>query len=779
MKYSADQLRTFINSIPTAAWSCSSEGSAESFNRRWLEYTGLSTEDALGWGWKTAIHPEDLPRMVEIFQEGLNSGQPFEVEARLRRFDGAYRRFLLSVSSFRDESERAVKWYGTTTDLEDRTRAENALRESEQSLRLIVDSIPGFIITISAEGEVELINRQFLDYVGKTFDELKGVAGEEFHPDDVPQILEAWKHSFETGQPYEMEHRMRGADGVYRWFHSRCVPQRDAEGRIVHWYNLLTDIEDRKTAEEKLRRLGSELQYERDRLRLLLDLNNRVALHLDLRQLFQAISSELRRVFQCDFVGLVLPENEDKQLRQHMIDFPESKGFFKEGALLPMEGSSAGLAFRSAKPVVLNSVSDVRARCRSADEAQAFYKRVTDEGLQSGCFLPLVSGARVLGVLQLVSRQELRFAEQDVEFLDQVANQIAFTLKNALEYEQVAETKERLHEENLALREEIDQALMFEEIVGSSPALQTVLSNIVMVAPTDSTVLITGETGTGKELIARAIHKRSARSGQAFVTVNCAAIPATLIASELFGHEKGAFTGAMQRRRGRFELAHGGTVFLDEIGELPAETQIALLRVLQEREFERVGGNQAIAVDVRVIAATNRDLSAATAAGTFRTDLFYRLNVFPIPVPSLRERKEDVPILVEYFVKRFAEKMGKQIEKIDKRTLELFEAYHWPGNIRELQNIIERSVILCRGDTFWIDEAWLSMQAQQRSGSSGPLAQTLHDHEKKIIEAALAESKGKVAGSRGAAAKLGIPPSTLDSKIKQFKIEKHKFTTAS
>jgi transcriptional regulator with GAF, ATPase, and Fis domain len=345
-------------------------------------------------------------------------------------------------------------------------------------------------------------------------------------------------------------------------------------------------------------------------------------------------------------------------------------------------------------------------------------------------------------------------------------------------FKEIKHLKDRLHDENLALREHIDQALMFEEIVGSSPALQIVLSNIVKVAPTDSTVLIIGETGTGKELIARAIHKHSRRSSHAFISVNCASIPSSLIASELFGHERGAFTGAVQQRRGRFELAHSGTIFLDEIGELPAETQIALLRVLQERQFERVGGNRVIPVDVRVIAATNRDLSTAIATTKFRTDLFYRLNVFPIQVPPLRQRKEDIPILVEYFVERFADKMGKQIGKVDKKTLELFQTYHWPGNIRELQNIIERSVILCSGDAFWIDEAWLSTQGLPQMASSGPLPETLHNQEKDIIEAALAETKGKVAGSNGAAAKLGIPPSTLESKIKQLKIRKRQFTTA-
>ena len=337
--------------------------------------------------------------------------------------------------------------------------------------------------------------------------------------------------------------------------------------------------------------------------------------------------------------------------------------------------------------------------------------------------------------------------------------------------------EERTHKENLALREEIDHSSMFEEIVGSSEALRKVLTQVTKVAPSDSTVLVLGETGTGKELIARAIHRRSKRSSRAFIRVNCAAIPASLIASELFGHEKGAFTGALQRHLGRFELADGGTIFLDEIGDLPAETQIALLRVLQEREIQRVGGSQSIAVDVRVLAATNRDLKAAIGAGTFRQDLFYRLNVFPILIPSLRERVDDIPLLVTYLVERYAKKAGKKIRNIRKETLELFQAYDWPGNIRELQNVIERAVVLCESETFSVDETWLKLEGHKLSGSVVPLGATLAGHEKDIIEAALADCGGQVSGPTGAAAKLGLPRQTLESKITALGINKHRFKT--
>ena len=341
------------------------------------------------------------------------------------------------------------------------------------------------------------------------------------------------------------------------------------------------------------------------------------------------------------------------------------------------------------------------------------------------------------------------------------------------------QTEERLQNENVALREEIDKASMFEEIVGTSPALKSVLSRISKVAPSDSTVLITGETGTGKELFARAIHRRSGRASRAFVSVNCAAIPRDLIASELFGHEKGAFTGALQRRIGRFELAEGGTIFLDEVGDLPAETQVALLRVLQEREFERVGGNQLIRANVRVISATNRELEAAIAAGSFRRDLFYRLSVFPIESPPLRERKADIPMLVEYFIDRYARKVGKRIRNVEKSTMQLLSAYSWPGNIRELQNVMERSVILCDGDTISVDPSWLSLESAQAQQKGEPFGKKSAAQEKDRIEAALAKSGGRVSGPSGAAATLEIPASTLESKIRTLGINKFRFKIAS
>ena len=729
MNHSTDQLRDFIDSIPTLAWSAAPDGFADSFNRRWLDYTGLSEETARGSGWKVAVHPDDLPGMVKVFGQSLEAGQPFEIEGRLRRFDGEFRRFLFRATPVRDAAGTIIKWYGTNIDLEDRTRAQDALRISEQNFQLIVDTIPGFIATMTADGQLEYVNPQILDYFGRTLADLKQWGTTDaVHPDDLPHAVAAWKHAVETGTAYEFEHRLRRADGVYRWFQSRGFPLRDAEGQVVRWYNLLTDIDDHKQSEERLRRSEADL--------------------LEAQQMSRTGS------FRHNLVSGLLTVSP---------------------GVLRMRGVSADTQPRTIEFFFDTMHPDDKARVRK--EYETAQKNKTE--FVADYRIVVLDGT--IKHLHTVGHPVLNASGEVIEFVGtgiDVTEQRQSTERLENAFEEIKRLKDRLHDENLALRQEIDHAFMFEEVVGSSAALKSVLSNVAKVAPTDSTVLILGETGTGKELIARAIHKRSQRSDQVFISVNCAAIPPSLIASELFGHEKGAFTGAAQQRRGRFELAHGGTIFLDEIGEIPIETQIALLRVLQERQFERVGGSHAIPADVRVIAATNRNLTDAIATGTFRTDLFYRLNVFPIEMPPLRKRKDDIPILIEYFVKRYAEKMGKSIRNIDKRTLERCHRYGWPGNVRELQNIVERSLILCTGDTFFVDDAWLPLQ-DEFGDSSAPLTRTLQGQEKEMIEAALAESKGKVSGANGAAAKLGIPASTLESKIKQLKIEKRRFTTAA
>jgi formate hydrogenlyase transcriptional activator len=582
------RLRKIIDTIPTLAWCNLTDGSNDFVNRRWSDYTGLSQEEVKRVGCKVAIYPEDLPRWLDQWRALIASGAGGEIEARLRRHDGAYRWFLIRVEPLQEESGEILRWYGTNTDIEDRKQTEEKLREDEREIRRITDAIPQTIMVQNPSGVPIYANQAILDYTGLTIDDVlsSDFRARIFHPEDLERLQAEREAALLRGLPFEIEQRALRKDGRYRWFLIQYNPLRDEHGEIIRWYATGTDIDDRKRNEE------------------------------------------------------------------------------------------------------------------------------------------------------------------------------------------------RTQNENLVLREEIDRSSMFEEIVGSSEPLRRVLSQVSKVAPTDSTVLILGETGTGKELIARAIHKRSNRSGRAFIRVNCAAIPASLIASELFGHEKGAFTGAMQRRVGRFESADSGTIFLDEVGDLPPETQIALLRVLQEREFERVGGSQTVPVDVRVIAATNKDLSAAVAEGTFRQDLFYRLNVFPIQVPALRDRVDDIPLLVEYLIDRYAQASGKKIKNINKGTLDLFQNYDWPGNVRELQNVIERAVILSDGETFIVDETWLTPVTPKTATTTVPLVANLVDHEKEIIENALREAEGLISGPTGAATKLGIPRQTLESKIRKLGINRHRFKTS-
>jgi formate hydrogenlyase transcriptional activator len=505
--------------------------------------------------------------------------------------------------------------------------------------------------------------------------------------------------------------------------------------------------------------LQQQLAREHERLHLLLEVTNSVVSHLDLRQLFQAISATLRRVMSCDYVGLALWDLERHQLRLYAVDFPASKGFLQEDMLFSIEGSASGKVVQTGKPLVLSGPTWIDSE---------IYRVGAVERFQSGCFLPLISRNRVLGVLQLTRLQEQAFTQDDVDFLSQVANQVAIAVENALDYRQVTESRERLAEEKHYLQEEIRAEHRIEEIIGKSAALQEVLAQVEVVAPTDATVLIQGETGTGKELIARAIHQLSARRDRNFVKVNCAAIPSGLLESEIFGHERGAFTGAIAQKVGRFELAHQGTLFLDEIGDIPLDLQPKLLRVLQEQEFERLGSTRTRHVDVRLVAATNRDLAQMVAEGTFREDLYYRLNVFPLTVPPLRERVEDLPLLVRHFVHTNARRMRKRIDTIPADVLDALGGYHWPGNVRELQNVIERAVILTPDAVLRLPPAeW------QRSRSATdvlPASQRLEDVERTHILQALRDTNWVIGGRHGAAARLGLRRTTLIYRMEKLGI---------
>jgi len=508
-------------------------------------------------------------------------------------------------------------------------------------------------------------------------------------------------------------------------------------------------------------------QRAQERLQLLLDLTNRVVSKLYLRECLREVSASIRHVMQCDGVGVALSDPETGHLRIYAFNHPGNKGTVREGDTLSGEDSESLLkAFRTSHPVCVAAVDSIAEPLATA------------EGLKSLYHLPLSSRDRVLGVLSLVSSGENAFGEDDAAFLAQLANQIALAVENAIAYGEIASLKDKLAQEVVYLQDEIRTELKFEEIVGNSDALRRVLAELETVAPTDSTVLIYGETGTGKELIARAIHNLSSRKSNAFVKLNCAAIPTGLLESELFGHEKGAFTGAIAQRVGRFELANRGTVFLDEIGEIPLELQPKLLRVLQEREYERLGSTRTLHTDARLIAATNRDLEAMVRDQTFRTDLYYRLNVFPVRVPSLRERREDIPLLVRHFAQQFSRRMNRNVETIPSETMNMLVRYDWPGNIRELQNVIERAVIVSTGPVLKVplDDLRTRVPSAEPSNlgsaseDAGKMRGVLDEAERKQILAALKQAHWVVAGPKGAAALLGMKRSTLQAHMQRLGI---------
>jgi formate hydrogenlyase transcriptional activator len=628
--------------------------------------------------------------------------------------------------------------------LDTSSHGEAAVRQSEERFRQMADTIPEVIWITSLEPESVL-------YTSPSFERIWGLKVEELyrnprlwtetiHPEDRDRVVSTfseWIAGTEVAY-HDVEYRIVRPDGTIRWIHERGVLTRDKNGRPVEVSGISTDITTAKQAQQALENSFQEIQLLTERL----ERENASLKHAEAK--LRQDEEELRRMTDAIPQTIVVldPGGAPVYANKATLDYT---GLTIENVLAP------GFRERIFHQDDLEKLRDEREAALARGLPFEAEQRALRKDGQYRWFLIRYNPFRN------EQGQVIRWYATGTDIDDRVR------------------AEERIRNENLALREQIDRESMFEDIVGSSEALRKVLRQVTKVAPSDSTVLILGETGTGKELIARAIHKRSRRSEQAFIGVNCAAIPASLIASELFGHEKGAFTGATQRRLGRFESANGGTIFLDEVGDLPPEIQIALLRVLQEREIERVGNSRPIPVDVRVVAATHRDLNTLVEEGKFRADLLYRLNVVPIEMPSLRERAADIPVLVEYFTDRFGKRAGKKFKAIDKKSLKLFEAYGWPGNVRELQNVIERAVILCEGDSFSVDESWLKRQLPRAPGRSGTLNRTLVTQEKEMIEAALAESFGRISGPIGAAARLGLPARTLDSKIKRLKINKYRF----
>ena len=715
------QLRATLNMIPAYTWYATPSGGLIFVNERNADYGGLPSEHPLRYGTDTSpawdshipfLHPEDQEETRRVWSECLRTGRAGEVSFRIRNAEGNYRWFLSRAEPLRAKDGTLLYWIGVNFDIEERKQAEVELRRS----RAYLADAQKLSRTGAVGMEVKAKRIFWSDEAARIYGYPPGTEPtpelilQRAHPDDVDLVKDALaRAAAQDGTDFDYEHRLLMPDGSVKHLHDLAHRVRDEAGN-EEVVGVIMDITDRKVAEMELRQI--------------LDLTPQHVgvLEADGRPLYaNRVTLEYFGVTIDEWRAL--PQAHDPQRRASRLDLvhpDDRKHFLDERRKRFLEGTP----------------HEFEARMRRHDGT-------------------------------------LRWFLFRLNPLKDDRGQITRWYGTATDIDDRKTAEERLLQENVALREEVDKASMFEEIVGGSPALTAVLARVSKVASSDSTVLITGETGTGKELVARAIHRRSKRSPRAFIAVNCAAIPRDLIASELFGHEKGAFTGAVQRRLGRFELADGGTIFLDEVGELASETQVALLRVLQEREFERVGGGDRIRVDVRVIAATNRDLSAEVAEGTFRQDLFYRLNVFPLDVPPLRERREDVPLLVEYFIGRYARKAGKRFKRLSKRTLDRLKAYPWPGNIRELQNVIERSVIVSDTDEFTVDESWLpgGTVADSRLGLSGRLSA----HEKDIVEEALRASGGRVAGPAGAAARLGLPRSTLESKIRLLKINKSRF----
>jgi PAS domain S-box-containing protein len=720
IKAEETELRRMIDAIPTFVVVLHPDGTVLYGNQTSIDYTGVTPEDVQREGHREPRHPEDVERLRDERLKALAGDVPFENEQRLRRKDGKYRWFLIRYNPLRDDQGIITRWYTTATDIEDRKRAEEALQRSEAYLA------EGQRLAKTGSWAVQVPQMENI-YWSEEMYRIFGLdpgptppteLGRRLHPEDARYFADVVESALRSGTDFDADYRILLPNGAARHVHTIGHPVVNASGDVIEFVGTLMDVTEQHETSAALQRAFEQIKAEQTELRRMIDA---IAIGVYVLSPDGTVLHANQTVL--DYTGLTLEDLQREDLRTRVIH-PEDAEKLREKR---QEAFARGVPFENEQ------------RALGKDGKYRWF---------------------------LVRYNPLRDDQ----------GHIIRWYATGTDIEKRKQAEERMRDENLALREQIDQAFMFEEIVGASPALQNVLSSILKVAPTDSTVLITGETGTGKELIARAIHKHSQRSSQAFISVNCAAIPSSLIASELFGHEKGAFTGALQRRLGRFELAHSGTIFLDEVGDLPAETQVTLLRVLQERQFERVGGNRILTTDVRVIAATNRDLSAAIAAGTFRSDLFYRLNVFPIEMPPLRERREDIPLLVEYFIDRYARKAGKSIRGVNKKTLDLFQSYPWPGNIRELQNIIERSVIVCETENFSVDENWLTRQPiATESKSYLDLAEKLALQEKETIEAALRDCGGQVFGPSGAAARLGMPRSTLESKIRSLKINKNRF----
>ena len=739
-----------LNALPDAVVMVDSAGIIVFVNELAAQMLGYQLEELMGQPVEILV-PETFREKHEGYRKAYvqnpKSRPMGAMEFQARRKDGSLFPVEISLAAFTTPDCLCV--ISAIRDISHRKQIEEALQRSEERYRLLTDNVKDYaIFMLDPEGRVMTWNEGARRMRGYRAEEIIGRdVSVFFTPEDnkAGQPAEEIKEAAEKGRIETEGWRVR-KDGSRFWSQVVLTALRDRNGKLVGFTKIARDITERKRASEAV----------------LLEISNRLISHLNFEDLLAAISASLHQVKDYDYAGLALYEPSTQKLRVYALPPATRKHLIHEELALSLENSPAGWAFKARRPLVLNRVHE---------EGRPFEipAKLIAQGVRSACRIPLISRDRVLGTLNLASLRENAFLDDEVNLLSQVASQIALALNNAISFRQLSEVKEKLADEKQYLEGEIRSKFNFGEIVGQSESLKEVLQQVETVAPTDSTVLILGETGTGKELIARAIHGLSPRREKTFITVNCSALPSGLLESELFGHEKGAFTGSTSRKIGRLELAHRGALFLDEVGDIPLELQPKLLRALQEKQFERLGSPQTITVDVRLIAATNRDLETLVEEGRFRSDLYYRLNVFPITLPPLRERTGDVPLLAQYFLQQYSRRMGKNVESIPAETLQTFSRYAWPGNVRELEHFVERAVILTSGSILRVPPLGSKLERKPKPA----LVDTLADAEREHILHVLRETNGIIAGPRGAAVRLGVKRTTLASKMRRLGISRN------
>lgn len=754
--------RQIIDSIPVQIWAGPSDGSLDFCNARWRDELGFTLEDVQADGWQRMLHPADQDRVLRAWHESVVNGTPYEQQERHRMANGEYRWFLCRGIPLRGEDGNIVRWFGSNADIDQQKRAEDALLRDEQRWHAVFDNSSVGITLLDRTGRFLASNAAFEKMLGYGSDELKSFRHQDLmYKEDRVEANKLYSELWE-GKEARLcwERRYCRKDGDFIWF--RCNGSLVVEAGVPQFAIFVAeDITERKL-------LGNQLRRERDRLRLLLDLNHQFITKLDYREFLHALLTGLHHLAGWDWASILLPQPGSERL---MVYPNTTNELFGEGTTVSIDGSLSGRVYRSGKAQAFSvqELPDLSAEYRKNLWMQ---ERVRDRRLESGCVLPLISESQVLGVLLLMSRATQDWAISELDFLRELAKLVAAALKNSLQFDQMNASHAKLVSERRYVEDQVRSEAGFDGIIGKSSAIKFVLRQVEAVAPTDSTVLITGETGTGKELIARAIHDHSPRHNQIFIKVDCVAIPAALMESELFGHEKGAFTGATVQKLGRFEAADQGTLFLDEVGDIPLELQTKLLRVLQDHAFERLGSNRTRHVDVRIVAATNRNLEELVEKGKFREELYYRLKVFPIDVPPLRERVGDIPLLVQHYLAKYARRIKKDVSIVPPAAMEVFKRYSWPGNVRELQHFVERSVVISEGNVLQAPVAELERLIEKRQHASrrSLSPRTLKDLERDSILQALKESHWVVGGPNGAAAKLGVKRTTLASRMERLGI---------